>query len=382
MMRHTEPQRRGEQENRATPPRVSYIVGFALRLLLAEAERVAVLSELGELWERRVEREGEVEARRWYGRQLRGYPLRLLRARIRVTKGGNVRSAAGPGSEPGDGGGFIGGIASDARHALRSWLKSPVLASTIVLTVGLGLGASTAMFAVVRVVLMDPLPYESGDRMVRIYHAVRENRWPLSVVDFQAIEAHQTQFEGVAAYTSWERTLTSGGLVQRVRVRGVTAGWFDLAGIGALHGRTFVASDGEQGTPRTAVVSWGFWQRNLGADESAVGRVIRLDEQDYTVIGILPSAVGPVEERFDIFPVLQFAPPTRRGPFFLQLVGKVRAGTDPRVAAEELRAINERIIPIWATGGTEPTTTWGIMPFDEFVVGRFRTMLLVLLGAV
>ncbi|MCI0432311.1 MAG: FtsX-like permease family protein, partial [Gemmatimonadetes bacterium] len=100
------------------------------------------------------------------------------------------------------------------------------------------------------------------------------------------------------------------------------------------------------------------------------------------MIGILPRKVGPLEERYDVFPVLQFAPPTRRGPFFLQVVGKVREGTDPRVAAEELRAINKRIFPIWAAGFTDPVSTWGVMPFAEFVVGRFRTMLLVLLGAV
>lgn len=199
-----------ERNDSASPPRPSFLVRVALRWLLPEAERGAALSELRELRERRLERDGELAARRWYARQLRGYPFLLLRDRLRRAMRGPASARVGSRHASGDGGRIMTGIARDARHALRGWLKAPVLASTIVLTVGIGLGASTAMFAVVRSVLLEPLPYSGSNRLVRVYHAISGNRWNLSVVDFQAIEAQQTRFEGVAAHTSSERTFIAG----------------------------------------------------------------------------------------------------------------------------------------------------------------------------
>jgi len=362
-------------------PRLSAITRFVLRLLLPATERIALQSELDELWEKRVAREGETRARRWYARQSRSYVLRLVVERIRVPI---VRRAGMPSgrTQRSNDGRVSRGMVQEAVHALRGWARSPVLGSTIVLTVGLGLGASTAMFAVVRAVLLEPLPYAGSERLVRIYHAVGTNRWNLSVADYQAIEAQQTRFDGVAAYTSSERTLTLDGVVERVRVRGVTANWFELGGTRAVLGRTFVASEGTPGGPTSAVVSHGFWERRLGGDATALGRTIRLDGQDHTVVGVLPRAAGPLEERFDVFPVLQFAPPTRKGPFGLTVVGRVRSGTDAAVAAAQLRTINRRIFPVWQSSWQDSTSSWGMQPLDEFVLGRFRTLLLVLQGAV
>lgn len=371
-----------EPENPAPPPRPSFVVRIALRLLLPRSERTAVLSELRELWDRRVERDGVLLARRWYARQLRGYPLRLLRDGLRGLSRGGAGARRVSDAASGYGDGILVGVGGDARHALRAWSRSPVLAVTIVVAVGLGLGATTAMFAVVRAVLLDPLPYADADQLVRIYHAIGGNRWNLSVADFQAIESQQTRFEAVAAYSSSERTLTIGDVVERVRVRAVTPGWFELLGTSAVQGRTFEAAEGKPGAPPAAVVSWGFWQRYLGFDISALGRTIRLDGAAFMVIGILPRAVGPLEERFDIFPVLQLEPPSRKGPFTLQVIGRVGSGTDPELAAAELRAVNDRIFPIWQTSWSDSTSTWGMMPLDEFVIGRFRAMLLVLAGAV
>ena len=92
-----------------------------------------------------------------------------------------------------------GGLAGDVRVAARGWAKSPGLALTIVLTVGLGLGASTAMVSVVRASLLDPLPYRGADRLERIYHAVSGNRWNLSVADYLAIEEHNRTLEAVGS---------------------------------------------------------------------------------------------------------------------------------------------------------------------------------------
>jgi predicted permease len=366
-------------QGQTSAPRPSLMFRLALRWLVPEGERAALLSELGELWERRVAVDGAAEAGRWYARQLRGYPVRLLRDRVQLLlRGGGSR----PDAVSGEGARRLAGVGGDVRQAARGWLRSPVLAATIVLTVGLGLGASTAMFAVVRVVVLDPVPYPGADRLVRIYHAINGNRWTLSVADYLAIEAQQTRFDEVAAYGTSERTFTSRGAAERVRVRSVTAGWFDLLGARAVQGRTFLEADGVLGAPAVAVVSWGFWQRALGGRASPVGRTIRLDGEDFMVVGVLPRDVGPLEERFEVFTALQFEPPTRRGPFWLQVVGRMRAGTDTAAAGAELRAINRRVFPIWQAGWADSTSTWGVQPLDEFVLGRFRPILLTLLGAV
>jgi putative ABC transport system permease protein len=359
-----------------SPPRPPVFVRAALRLFLHVEERAEVLSELRELWEGRVAREGAVTARRWYVRQLRGYPLRLLRYRARAVLARALgRRSGAPVVEAVHGASWLEGVRGDVAQSLRSWAKSPVLALTVILTVGLGLGASTAMLGIVRVVLLDPLPYGASDRMVRIYHALGENRWPLAVADYLAIEEQQTHFDGVAAYATSERTLATPDGAERVRTRAVTAGWFDLLQLSALRGRTFHANDGLPGTAATAVVSWGFWQRRLGGGPDAVGRTLRLNDQDYTVIGVLPRAVGPLEERVDVFPILQLTPPTRRGPFMLTIVGRLKSGAEMAAAGAELESIIKRNWP-------DATSTYGVMRLDEFVVGRFRTMLLVLLGAV
>jgi putative ABC transport system permease protein len=358
---------------RNTAPRPPLLVRAALRLLVGAPERAEMLSELQELWERRVARDGTAAARRWYARQLRGYPLRLLRYRASALFGRGSMMVQATGSESRGSG--LEGVRTDVVQSVRGWVKSPVLALTVILTVGLGLGASTAMFGIVRVVLLDPLPYGDSDRLVRIYHALGENRWPLSVADYQAIEAQQTHFDAVAAFTTSERTLISPDGAERVRTRAVTAGWFDLLQLRALLGRTFHSTDGVPGTAPTAVVSWGFWQRRLGGAADVVGRTVRLDDRDHTIIGVLPRAVGPFEERVDVFPILQLSPPTRRGPFLLTIAGRLKSGADMAAAGSELEAIIRHNWP-------DATSTYGVMRLDEFVVGRFRTMLFMLLGAV
>ena len=379
----------GDSGDRRSPPAPGPFARMLLRALLTERERAEVIGELEELWERRVARDGVVRARRWYARELRRYALRLLQYRLvawRRNRSGSDEEAGegavgGAAARPTTGGrsGVLEGFAADVRQAVRGWVKSPGLAATIVLTVGLGLGASTAMVAVVRAVLLDPLPYAEADRLERIYHAVAGNRWNLSVADYLAIVEYQTGFEGVAAYQTGEGILTTTAGAERVRVRRVTAGWFDLLGVPVAAGRTFGPQEGAPGAEPVAVVSQAFARRHFGDVASAVGAPIRLDGETMTVVGVLVTDPGPLEERHEVFPALQMATPGRRGPFTLTLIGRVRPDVDRLAAEAELREINRRVFPV-ADGDTP--TTYGLMPLEELVVGRVETMVLVLLGAV
>src|SRR4030095_7244612 len=160
-------------------------------------------------------------------------------------------------------------FAQDARIAIRSLLRAPVLALTIVLTVGLGIGATTASFSAIDAVLLRPLPYADPGRLVRIYTDTPPFVFRFSAADYLALEAQQTQFERVAAYTG--RTLTFSHRQSSDVVQGKMVSWayFDVLGIRPALGRGFTEADGRDGAPRAVIVSHGFWQQRLGGRPAA-----------------------------------------------------------------------------------------------------------------
>lgn len=356
-------------------PRPPLAVRLVLRALLSEADRRAVVSELAEGWSVRRERLGDAGARRWYRRQAWQSALRFGLEAIRQ---GRRRSETGKGVA----GAGLGDGVRDLRLAGRGLVRSPLLSLTVVLTVGLGLGASVAMFAVVHTVLVRPLPYGDAGELVRVYHALQGNRWSLSAVDYLAIKEQQTAFSAIAAYRTALPTLTRADGSERVRAKLVTPEYFGLLGVQPILGRGFEPEEGEPGGPLGVVVGWDFWQSRFAGDPGIIGEPLRLDGSAYTVVGVLPRGAGPLNERYDVFPVLQLEPPTRKGPFFLTVLGRLQPETTSRAAAAELRAINSRIFSVWQSSWQDESATYGVMPLREFVVGDVGTTLLVLLGAV
>lgn len=372
------------------PPRPPWLVRWALRLLLAPDDRRSALSELGELYERRRLRDGERAAGAWLSRQHSQYPWRLLRERLRTGRNlppagatGNPRRAGHYPVYPADGPGEpMHNLLRDLRHSLRSLARTPALSATIILTVGLGLGATTAIYSVIHAVLLAPLPYSDPDRLVRIYTDSPPNRWSLSVADYLALEEQQTTFEQVAGSTRAIMTLQRGEVVERLPGRVVTWSYFRLLGIEPARGRVFDESDGVPGSQPAVVVSHGFWTRYLDGEEAAVGRTVSLDERGYTVVGVLPAEVGPLEEGAEFFAVAQWEPPPRRGPFFVTALGRVAKGIGRASAEEELRAINKRIFPLWEDTYSDSRATWGAMDLEEHVIGDVGPTLALVFGAV
>jgi putative ABC transport system permease protein len=129
-------------------------------------------------------------------------------------------------------------------------------------------------------------------------------------------------------------------------------------------------------------VSHGFWQQRLGGRPDAIGQPIRLDGSDYTLVGVLPREVGPLEQRQEFFLIQQFKPPPRRGPFFYTALARLRSGVTPAVAQAELRAINKRIFPLWKSSYQDDKATWSMMDLKSHVVGDVSKMAGLALGAV
>jgi predicted permease len=273
-------------------------------------------------------------------------------------------------------------LAHEIRTALRALARVPVLTAVIVLTVGIGIGASTAIFAAVDAALLRPLPYADSGRLVWIYTDAPPFKWRFSVADFLALEAQQTHFESVAAYTDRSMAFTTGATAELLNGRVVTASYFRLLGIVPALGRDFAPWDAKPGSAPVVIVSDGFWRQRLGSRMDIVGTAVRLDGADYTVAGVLPPRVGPFERRQDFFLAAQLSPPPRRGPFLYTVVGRLRDGAEPASATAELHAINRRIFPLWKSSYQDDKATWNMTDLKARVVGDVGTIAGLSLAAV
>ncbi|HLE85550.1 MAG TPA: ABC transporter permease, partial [Thermoanaerobaculia bacterium] len=364
-------------------PRPPLPVRWLLRLRLRSEDRRAVASEMGELFERRRSRDGEREAEAWLRRQWAQYPVRLLLWTRRLPPAPRPargrRSTGRPRNREGE---PMATFWRDLRLSLRSLARRPGLAVTIVLTVGLGLGATTTMWSVVHAVLLEPLPYADPGRLMRIYTDSPPNVFRFSVADWLALDEQQTSFEQVAGYTNVMMTFNRGDVAERVPGKQVTGSYFSLLGIRPLHGRPLGPADDVPGGEPVVVLGHGFAASRLGGAEAALGQVVRLNGVDHTVVGVLPAEVGPFERDQEFFAPARWETPPRKGPFFVSALGRLPEGADRAAADEELRAINRRIFPVWQASYQDQRATWATMDLKEAVIGEVGPRLVLVLGAV
>jgi predicted permease len=272
-------------------------------------------------------------------------------------------------------------LGRDLRYSLRSLARVPALAVTIVLTVGIGLGATTAMVALIQSVLLRPLPYSEPDSLVWVYTDNPPYRFRFSVVDYRALEAEHPTFSGLAAYQTNTVTLTDRGVAERASVKSVTGSYFPLLGQRAHIGRLLGADD-EARRDRGVVLTHAYWQRRFGGDRSVVGRSLAIDGEAHTIVGVLQRKVGPLEHGVALFRVADWPVPTRRGPFFTMVLARVRPDVSREAAVQALRATNRRLFPVWRSSYQDEKATWGMLDLKERVVGDIGTTLGFVLAAV
>jgi putative ABC transport system permease protein len=335
------------------------------RLLVTDADRRAIESDLAELYEYQRQRYGDRAARHWRRRQLALLPLHILIDRLR-SAATHARNA-------------MRHIWQDVTYSGRSLARTPALAATIVLTVGLGLGGTTAMLSVVRAVLMNPLPYAQADDLVWIYTDNPPHRFPLSVMDYRTLEADHPAFSEIAAWRNTSLTMTDGSQAERSAAKIVTASYFSLFAHRAALGRLIDAGD-ERRREAVVVLGYAFWQRRFGGDPSVLGRALTLDGTAHTVVGVLEERHGPFERTIALFVPARWPAPTRRGPFFLAVAGRLRPGVTPAAAVASLRATNARHFP--PKRPQDERSSWGMVDLKERVVGDVGPRLLFVLGAV
>jgi putative ABC transport system permease protein len=260
-------------------------------------------------------------------------------------------------------------LGQDITLSLRSLARAPILTLTILLTVGLGIGATTVIFAAIEAAFLRPLPYARPDTLVWIYTDTPPFQFRFSAVDYLALDAQQTQFESVGAFTDRAMTFTDGAGAEVLKGRAVSWSYFRTLGIAPVLGRDFTKLDARPGTTPGVIVSHAFWEQRLGSRRDAIGSPIRLDGAAYQLVGVLPARVGPLERRRDFFLVTQFSTPPRRGPFPYWVVGRLKTGVSHAAAAGELRTINRRIFPIWRSSYQDDRATWNLVDLKTRLVG-------------
>jgi putative ABC transport system permease protein len=278
--------------------------------------------------------------------------------------------------------GWLETTLQDLRYGARMLRKNPGFTAVVLLTVGLGIGATTVIFSAVNAALLRPLPYADPAQLVRIYTDTPPNRFRFSVADYLALQAQQTHFEQIAGYTDREMAFSDGIVAEQLRGRVVSWTYFALLGIRPALGGPFTELDSRPGSTPTVIVSHGFWQQRLGGRPEVIGRPIRLDGLDYVLAGVLPQRVGPLEQRQEFFVAAQWNTPPRKGPFFITVLGRLRHGSQRSGAAEELRAINRRIFPVWRASYQDENATWSMMELKAHVTGDVGTTAGLALGAV
>ncbi|MGE5833781.1 MAG: ABC transporter permease [Acidobacteriota bacterium] len=288
-------------------------------------------------------------------------------------------------------------LVQEIRYALRGLGKNPGLAAAAVLSLGLGVGANTAIFSVTSALLLHQLPYADADRLVLLW-----NRSPglniaedwFSTAQYFDIKSGHRGFEDLAVALGANYNLTGDGDPARVGVIRVSSNLLPMLGVRPIAGRLFQPEEDNQGRPGTAVLSHGLWTTRYGGDPQMLGRSITLNGQSYEIVGVLPDGfrlprevmptLGVVEdgEIFLPLPLGPQAPQTRTREDY-NIIGKLARGVSSGAAQAEMDAITARLrrdFPDFypPNGGL----TFSVVPLLDQVVGDVRRTLLLLSGAV
>ncbi len=281
---------------------------------------------------------------------------------------------------------FLDSLLQDLRYASRTLRSNAGFATVAVLTLALGIGATTAMFSVVQAVLWRPLPYSQPDRLVEISETNPLKKWthavaaPANFADWQKMNS---VFSGIAGYTARNRLLTSTAEPSQLKTVAATGNLFEVLGVAPLLGRTFRPEETFAGKDAVAVLSYNFWQAQFARDPRILGQTILLTDKKYEVIGVMPPSFFFPNRETQVFIPLGFDPSVfvrHRRPHYLDVIARLRPGTSLDQAAQQMTAIAARLEETYP----DTNTKMGVRldGFHETLVSEKRLMLVTLLAAV
>ncbi len=281
-------------------------------------------------------------------------------------------------------------VRQDLRYAGRVFRKQPGFAAAAVGTLALGIGASTAVFSIVNAVLLRPLPFEEPERLLRLFTLSQGGSRPieLSPGKFYDWQRDARSFEGIAMYSCCgfrELGLAGTDTARTIRAIAVSAGFFEIVRARPALGRVFRQEEDTPDRKHVVVLSDGFWKTEFDGNPDAIGRTVRIADEAYTIVGVMPASASVpswTAMASDVWIPLALTEQQRaaRGNYFLDGVARLRDGVDVARAQAEMNAISARL----AREFPKSDGRWGalLIPMQEVIVGDSRTMLVMLLGAV
>jgi predicted permease len=274
----------------------------------------------------------------------------------------------------------------DIRYGLRMLRKSPGFTAVVVITLALGIGANTAIFSVVRAVLLKSLPYPDPDRLM-LLDEYQEHSGRMSVAwpNFLDLQNQSRSFDAMAAYHGVGRSLTGIGEPTLLRGAEVSAPFFSILGVKPLLGRSFTDAEDKPGASPVVVVGYGFWRDRLGGDPAVLGRSITLSQESFTVIGVLPPDFRYFQPQTSFYlPIgLEGAKPSwinRENHPGLKILARLKPGVSRQAAQTEVDTIMHRLEQQYPASNSGERAS--VSALFESQVSGWRTMFYTLLCAV
>jgi len=285
---------------------------------------------------------------------------------------------------------LIDSLLQDIRYGVRILVRNPGFTVVAVLTLGLGIGANTAIFSVIYGVLMRPLPYKDGSQLVIVQQQAPLAHLlnvPFSVKEVQDYRDQNQTLQGVVEHHSMSFTLLGGKEPQRVQTGVVSANFFDVLGVRPLLGRTFVDADDQHGSDAVIVMSYQYWKQSHGGDPDVVGRTFQMNNRPHTVIGVLPPIPQyPVEE--DVYMPTSHCPTrsseqfiSNRNARMMSVFGRLKPGIPVSQAQADLSTLAGNLQKQYPDSyPTNRGYAANVVSLQEELTRRARPTLMILLG--
>jgi putative ABC transport system permease protein len=277
----------------------------------------------------------------------------------------------------------MGNLLQDLRYGIRMLAKSPGFTVLAVITLALGIGANTAIFSVINSVVLRPLPFHEPGRLVALWQIERApGNFPLTGPDYLDWQAQSHTLEATSLY-SWERTVNASGAgeTQAASVISTQANFFDVLGVQPRIGRTFEPGEDQAGKNHVAVLSNAFWHRQFGGRSDVLGRTIELNDEPYSVIGVLPAWFN-FQHATEIWTPMDMTPKALgpRGSHSYRAIGRLKANVSASQAQAELNSITRQLAKLYPENDGDSGAV--VVSLTEQLTGASREGLFILLGAV
>jgi putative ABC transport system permease protein len=271
----------------------------------------------------------------------------------------------------------------DLSHSIRSLLRHPAFTAVAVITLTLAIGVNTTIFSVVNAVLLKALPFRNPEQLVSVHAAPSSDGLPgIAAYQYLAWKDHNTNFDGLAAFTDNNFNLTGDGEPERLSCAQVTYSLFSTLGVQPVRGRFFLAEEDKPGASNVAIVSEAFWQRRFGRDESILQKTLTLDNKPYVIVGVMPNNFRFPGE-FEVWLPLALDPVKEfQGDWFqlIDVVGRLKPNATLAGAQSELTLVAQQA----SQQGQHPLPLGRVevAPLHKQLVAGVRVTVLVLWGAV